>query len=160
MAEPVLIFEPIIYKVKEPCKNPVMVLWLNSLGGWSQWLFEHKQDASVENELGDAYEVPFTDLETTNRTLRQRRSSYVHSWVMIADQLTKDELLALQELKTSEAIYVLRTDDVRNVEALIGVTVEGLTTAYKRQAERHLITINVVWPRDFNPERWLNFENE
>ena len=138
------------WKIREPCKNPVMVLWLNSLGGFSQWLFENVMDANVLNQLGDIFEVPFSDIEVTNRVLRQRDSSYSHEWILNANDLTTNELLAIAEIKNSSAVYVQRIDG-----EVIGVIAEGLDTTYRRDAVKHRIIVTIRWPRDFNPEKWL-----
>ena len=151
MAEPSKPLQPITLKVKDPCINPVMVMWLNSLGGFSQWLFERKQAVNIESELGDTYTEPFSDLETTNRVLRQRDSRYSHSWQLTADQLTKDEVLALFEIKVTEAVYVMRQDG-----ETIGVIAEGATTTYQRYNERHTFIVNINWPIDFSPEKWFD----
>ncbi|GAF87206.1 unnamed protein product [marine sediment metagenome] len=150
MAAPVEVLAPIIYNVKDPCVNPVMLLWLNSLGGFSQWMFERKQVAEVETTLGDIYEEPFFEIETTNRTLRQRDSSYSHGWTLQTEDLTTDEVLALAEMKTTEAVYVMKQDGTT-----LGVIAEGITTIYNRYSKKHIFSVKINWPRDFNPERWL-----
>ena len=151
MAVPVAISVPITFKVREPCSNPVMIQWLNSLGGFSQWMFERKQGVNIQSELGDIYEQFFFDIETTNRVLRQRDSRYTHSWTLTADDLTKDELLALFELKVSEAVYIMRQDG-----EVLGVIAEGLSTLYNRFSKTHIFTVQINFPRDFNPEKWLS----
>jgi len=142
---------PITVKVRDSCINPVMVMWLNSLGGFSQWLFERKQEVNIENTLGDVFESPIIDIETTNRSLQQRRSTFSHSWRLTADDLTTNELIALKEVKDSEAVYVMRTDG-----EVLGVIAEGLTTLYNRFSERHVFNVQINWPRDFEPERWID----
>jgi len=142
---------PITVKVRDICINPVMVMWLNSLGGFSQWLFERKQEVNIENTLGDIFESPVIDIETTNRSLQQRRSTFSHSWRLTADDLTTNDLIALKEVKDSEAVYVMRTDG-----ETIGIIAEGLTTLYNRFSERHVFNVQINWPRDFEPERWID----
>ena len=153
MAEPSNISVPITFKVRDPCINPVMLLWLNSTGGFSQWMFERKQAVNIEVERGGIYENFFFDIETTNRVLQQRTSSYSHAWDLQADDLTKNELLALFELKSTEQVYVLRQDG-----ETIGVIAEGLTTLYERFSKRHKFNVKVNWPIDFNPEKWFDDE--
>jgi len=151
MADPVRVFQPITFKVREPCINPVMVLWLNSLGGFSQWLFERKTEVNIETTLGDVFELPVVDIETTNRSIQQRRSTFSHSWRLTTDDLTTDDITALFEIKISEAVYVLRADG-----ETIGVIAEGLTTLYNRFSERHVFNVQINWPRDFEPTRWID----
>jgi len=151
MANPVRLFQPITFKVREPCINPVMVLWLNSLGGFSQWLFERKTEVNIETIPGDRFEQPVVDIETTNRSLRQRRSSFTHSWRLTTDDLTEDELIAVKEVKNSEAVYVLRSDG-----ETLGVLAEGLSTLYNRFSQRHVFNVQINWPRDFEPTRWID----
>jgi len=151
MADPVSVVSRITLKVRDECINPVMVTWLNSLGGFSQWLFERKQEVNIETTLGDVFAEPFFDIETTNRSLRQRQSSFTHSWRLTADDLTKDDLIAIAEVKRSEAVYVLRRDG-----ETIGVIAEGLTTLYNRFSERHVFNVQINWPIDFEPERWID----
>ena len=153
MAEPSNISAPIIFKVRDPCINPVMIIWLNSLGGFSQWQFERKQAVNIEVERGGIFENFFFDIETTNRVLQQRTSSFSHAWNMEADNLTKNELLALFELKSTQQVYVMRQDG-----ETIGVIAEGLTTLYERFSQRHKFTVAINWPIDFNPEKWFDDE--
>ena len=150
MAVPSQISVPLTFIVRDPCVNPVMIQWINSLGGFSQWQFERKQEVNIEAERGDIFENPFFDIETTNRVLQQRDSSYSHGWTLQADDLTTDELLALAEIKTTEQVYVMRIDG-----EVIGVIAEGLTTIYNRFAKKHLFVVEINWPRDFNPEKWF-----
>ena len=97
------------------------------------------------------FEEFFFDIETPNRVLRQRDSRYTHSWTLTADDLTKDELLALFELKVSEAVYIMRQDG-----EVLGVIAEGLSTLYNRFSKTHIFTVQINFPRDFSPEKWLN----
>ena len=150
MAEPTQISVPIILRVRDPCVNPVMVQWLNSLGGFSQWQFSRKTDVNIEAERGGIFENFFSDIETTNRVLQQRPSSYSHAWTLDADDLTKNELLALFEIKSTEQVYIMRQDG-----ETIGVIAEGLTTLYQRYSKRHKYTVQINWPLEFNPEKWF-----
>lgn len=36
--------DTILIDVEDPCKNPVLLVWKNSLGGDSYWLFDHEQE--------------------------------------------------------------------------------------------------------------------
>ena len=139
MAHPSIVIGPITFNVRDPCINPVMVIWLNSLGGFSQWQFERKQDVNIEAERGGIFENFFSDIETTNRVLQQRRSSFSHAWDLNTDDLTTNELLALFELKISEQVYIMRQDGVT-----LGVIAEGLTTLYNRYDERHTFNVRIT----------------
>src|SRR5690606_25654780 len=71
-------------KVKEPCLNPVHLVWNNSLGGDSYWQFSYNQELEVAiNNSG-------------KRT----------SLLLYADRLLLDEWKALNELIAPDVIYV------------------------------------------------------
>lgn len=71
-----------VFDVVEPCRNPVMLFWKNSLGGDSWWLFEHDQEVSYT--LSDA---------------KARRM------VLRAGNLTADQWEALNELNHIGQVY-------------------------------------------------------
>ena len=46
------------------CENPVYLCWLNSLGGFSVWLFQRGYEDEIKTEIETPYSMNITDLET------------------------------------------------------------------------------------------------
>lgn len=71
------------FDVEDPCENPVLLFWKNSLGGDSFWLFEHGQEAGY----------------TFSGSKKAKRMT------LFAENLTLNQWEALNELNTIGEIY-------------------------------------------------------
>jgi len=85
-----LLSELVDYTVDKPCANPVMLLWHNEDGGWSQWLFEHSQDERYV----------YTE---TSKAKRQ---------VLYADNVTREELEGLNSMFQPGTTYRTQVTDL------------------------------------------------
>lgn len=75
--------ELLVFDVEDPCDNPVMLYWKNSLGGDSFWLFEHGQEA------GYSYSG----------------SKKAKRMTLFSEHLTLNQWEALNELNTLGEVY-------------------------------------------------------
>ena len=51
-------------KINRDCrKNPVYLMWKNSLGGWDFWLFDNKSENTIKTKAGELYDIYNEDIE-------------------------------------------------------------------------------------------------
>lgn len=84
-----LLSEFMTVEIRDPCENPVMLFWKNSLGGDAFWMFDESQDYSFVNSAGNK----------------------VRRMVLYADNLTVDQWDALNELNSISEIFQLNIVD-------------------------------------------------
>ena len=106
-ADTINLTEALTFELRNPCKNPVMVEWLNDAGGRSQWLFGINQ--VIENEVSEAIE--YQSAENKDWSLGSaelRRIIYRNNQTiqLFAEQLNREQLRALNEIKRSNLIYI------------------------------------------------------
>lgn len=75
--------EPLTLPIEDPCNNPVMLVWKNSLGGDAQWLFDVDQEVSY----------------STSGSKKAKRM------MLSANNLTADQWEALNELTHIGEVY-------------------------------------------------------
>jgi len=105
--------EELFFKQLEPCKNPVCVRWLNSLGGWDEHLFSISQVLKTTNSEGTIYNNPVSvDLYTDNQRTKGRTNvDEIQTMLLTAENLTRDQFEALKEIKNSESVFIYLTKD-------------------------------------------------
>jgi hypothetical protein len=139
---PLDLTDPFFIDIKDPCSNPIMLWWRNSLGGDAWWMFE------VNQEYGFRYD--------NGRKARRYK--------LFADNLTLNQFDAIQELVTLgevyEPAYTELTTSVNKSQVRIGSQVymvdangkktgvivipnEFITLTYKK---RHKIQITIELP--------------
>jgi len=94
-----------LVRVKQVCKNPLMLKWKNRLGGWDSWVFEKRQIKSTSTQSIGTYTTPFFDIEDTlnpNNEIGKIASSNVQ---LGADDLTADDKIAISEIILSNKVY-------------------------------------------------------
>jgi len=141
--------EQIFFKYQEPCPNPIMVEWVNSLGASEFYLFEVSQSVTLGATEGLLFQLPF-DEDVSNITRHNRRTDSKEALEItcFAEELTADDVRALHELKTAEKIEVWLTDDGLQK---IGATVESsFTTSYETESVLNRFVVTLLFPTDFN----------
>lgn len=143
-------FAPITFNVKRPVEqscNTFYVRWLNTLGGWDYWLFEHKIYEAFKVENGNNYESYFDTIsgisDFENVTLKN-----VSPAVQVgSDTLTKNEAEGLKILTTSPKIYWYNED----ISKWIGVIVEPGTFNIRSSKDNYFnVELTFVKPKYFN----------
>lgn len=84
-----ILLEEFTLDARDPCENPVLLFWKNSLGGDAFWLFDESQDYSYVNSAGNK----------------------VRRMILYADNLTVDQWDALNELNSISEIFQLNIVD-------------------------------------------------
>lgn len=104
--------EEILYKILEPCINPVMVSWENSLGAPEQHLFSINQEVGLEASPGLSYITPhIIDQEQIRGDKNRVFSEDRQTFLLISEGLTNNQIKALAEIKISNNIFVYLSKD-------------------------------------------------
>lgn len=94
-------------KINSECrKNPIYLMWKNSLGGWDFWLFDNKSENNIKVKNGATYDVYNVDIEreiTRSMVLENRQMKNI----VVGDIVTKDDIIGLQGIEKSSAVYML-----------------------------------------------------
>lgn len=90
--------------VETPC-NPVYIVWKNTLGGWSNWMFEFNQEDSHITRKGAIFEKTVFDLETAEGTFESLSNFPERRLTVQATGITTNEFKALTELNYTSKIY-------------------------------------------------------
>ena len=143
-------FAPITFTFKralEQSCNTFYVRWLNTLGGWDYWLFEHKIYEAFKVENGNNYESYFDTIsgisDFENVTLKN-----VSPAVQVgSDTLTKNEAEGLKILTTSPKIYWYNED----ISKWIGIIIEPGTFNIRSSKDNYFnVELTFVKPKYFN----------
>ena len=141
--------EPVLYKVKKPCANPVMLEWLNKNGVGEQWLFDVMQDENREALPGQSYEKPITDtLDNVNDTLNRLSLGTIQRITLFADQITKDQIRALHGIK--ESLFVWLWLDQTGDNKIKVVVEDMLNTSINTKAVFGAYSCQIRLPRNFD----------
>lgn len=91
--------------------NPVMLRWLNTLGGWEHWLFGTTQTEGLNTSFED-YAVSNLNIETATSTSEKFISKAIDSLVLGADNLTRNQILGLKTILYSPKVEILKSASV------------------------------------------------
>lgn len=140
--------EDVWYRLKDECSNPIMIDWINSLGGIDQWLFSNSQQVQVVSDSGIVAERPITtDVEFITRTKRRFANTFRQQITLRANNLTRDQLYALQDIKNTESLRVYLSKDGSNF--IDGVVITSFTTDYNRKDSTHSFILIIELPNGF-----------
>ncbi len=135
-----------LYEIRHLCRNPVFIKWRNSLGAFSYWMFEVKQQYSIIAGAVEPYiEYEEIDIEDSEGTLRRPPADNNMELSCTAEKLTKDQLLALHELKSSGEVYYVITSLHKVRVAVSG----GLSTESNTNKSLHDYNIKIRFPDNF-----------
>ena len=101
--------QDLYFEVRDECKNPVCVYWLNTLGAFDTWLFSYSQTIINNATPGTIIQNPITQnlyLEGAQRTRRRTDIDESQKIVLTADGLTLNQYQALREIKASELVGI------------------------------------------------------
>ena len=143
-------FAPITFNFKrsidQSCET-FYVRWLNTLGGWDYWLFEHKIYDALNVENGDNYESYFDSISAISDYENVTFKNVTPAVQVGSDTLTKDEAEGLKVLPTSPKIYWYN----ENISKWIGVIVEPGTFNIRSTKENYYnVELTFIKPKYFN----------
>jgi hypothetical protein len=141
---------PITLNVKRPLEqscNTFYVRWLNTLGGWDYWLFEHKIYEALNVENGNNYESYFDNISGISDFENVTFKNVSPAVQVGSSTLTKNEAEGLKVLTTSPKIYWYNEE----LEKWIGVIIEPGTFNIRSTKDNYFnIELTFVKPKYFN----------
>ncbi len=143
-------FAPITLNVKralEQSCNTFYVRWLNTLGGWDYWLFEHKIYEALKVENGNNYESYFDTISGISDFENVTFKNVSPAVQVGSDTLTKNEAEGLKILTTSPKVYWYNEE----FSKWIGVIVEPGTFNIRSSKDDYFnVELTFVKPKFFN----------
>lgn len=107
-------------EVKENCyKNPVYVIWKNTLGGWDSWLFEGNQINTIETSSNGFYATDIDSIADVKSILKEIGKSAVSRITLGADMLTVARKQAISQIIYSNKVYILNSDGTIKNEIIV-----------------------------------------
>ncbi|GAG55805.1 unnamed protein product, partial [marine sediment metagenome] len=108
----VKITDGLYFEQRNECPNPVMLDWINSVGGIESHLFTINQVVDTEVDEGIVSETPIDgDFADVTRTKRRFRGPYIQRMTLFADDLTRDQLNGLAQIKQTESLRCYLSKD-------------------------------------------------
>ena len=148
--------EEILYERRDSCANPLMIDWLNSKGGIDQWLFNIDQIFERDSGQGLTYQSYITDdIATVGRTKFRQSPRWIQQVILKAENLTLDQLKALQEINSSISIRVWLNNDGSE---WVGVIVSGrFSSTHNTQDALNEFSLQLEFPDNFDFEEGQNY---
>lgn len=145
---------PLTFDIKQACNNPCAIKWLNTLGGFEVWVFEGRapRTLTVESEYGQ-YGVRVDAIATATTTRNTYAREAVPSIELFADQLTLNQVKALQEILYSPVVRLFvgeltagtAFDDWQTV-----VVNEGDFTSYDTYDRKYKMSLSIGLPEIYH----------
>jgi hypothetical protein len=135
--------EILTFDVEDVCNNPVMLVWKNSLGGDSFWMFEHSQEAGYN--LSGSKKAKRMTLFAEHLTLNQ--------WEALNELNTLGEVYAENIIEFTSSVNKTHKRDGAQVYVLdasgnkTGVIVIPTTSVINTKDETHSIEIEIELPQ-------------
>ena len=143
-------FAPITINVKRPAEqscNTFYVRWLNTLGGWDYWLFEHKIYEALKVENGNNYESYFDSISEISDFENVTFKNVSPAVQVGSDTLTKNEAEGLKVLTTSPKIYWYNEE----ISKWIGIIIQPGTFNIRSSKDNYFnVELTFVKPKYFN----------
>jgi hypothetical protein len=106
-------------------KNPVYLMWKNSLGGWDFWLFDKKTEIQVASKQNGSVFVETNDISTQAYREKLLSATQTKRYV-VGDNVQPYSISGLQGIESSPQVYLLVNPSLLETEphrAWLGVTV-------------------------------------
>lgn len=137
------------YQAMPECREPVMLQWLNELGGTDYWLFSMEQSITNIAEEGLRYETPITtDLSTVTGNKFRFSDKDTQFMTLRAEQLTQNEIQALHYLKKSTEVKVALDKDLGTfVDVVVSASFSDDFTTGKTN---YTFSVTIEFPNNFD----------
>lgn len=137
--------EELIFDVEDPCDNPIMLVWKNSLGGDAQWLFQYDQEVSFQ--MSGRNKSPRKVLADINLTANQ--------WEALNELNTLGEVYKENIIEFTSSIDKSHKRDGAQVYVVdadgnkTGVIVIPSRNAMFTRMQRHQFSVEIELPERF-----------
>jgi len=149
----VQVTEQKLYKLEPECNNPVMIQWLNRLGGYDQYLFEREQTINQEAEQGIIWQVASSDdISTITETKKRRAAKDTQTMVLKAANLTQNELQALHDIKLSQdvKVWLAKTDPYSGNDWVNVIVNGGYADSFTTGKTGYTYLLTIEFPDNFD----------
>lgn len=127
--------------------NTFYVRWINTLGGWDYWLFEHKIYEALKVDNGNNYESYFDTISGISDFENVTFKNVSPAVNVGSNTLTKNDAEGLKILTTSPKIYWYNEE----ISKWIGVIVEPGTFQIRSSKDDYFnVELTFVKPKFFN----------
>ena len=124
---------PLCIELLTPCcENPIMLYWLNSLGGLDSWQFECKKKISIETDTPVTFQRYIADISTAFERDTPLRTNAVELW-QVETRVQRRFVEAVKEIYHSPDVRLLLPDG-RYIRILIESGTYGVNS-YDKQEE-------------------------
>lgn len=93
--------------ISECPKNPVYIAWINTLGGIDYWLFERKQNITMDITSEGTYQENYTTLADTYGPEKQLKKQAQERMIVITENISASDREALKELYLSNKVFII-----------------------------------------------------
>lgn len=123
---PVRITEQKRIQINRDCrKNPIYLMWKNSIGGWDYWLFDKKTEIQVAAKQNGSVAIETNDIST--QAFREKLISTTQTKrYVVGDNVQEYSIDGLQGIESSPQVYMLVDASLLSTEpnrSWIGVTI-------------------------------------
>lgn len=141
------IIETLTINVKEPCEQPVLLFWKNSLGGDAFWLFDEGQDYNYQYPSGRV--VKRMTLSADNLTVSEWDGINQLNSVsqVIAKNITDygmDDSIDRTHFRNDNQVFIINSDGSKT--GVIVIATDNRTKTYQK---KHYIEITIELPEFF-----------
>lgn len=128
-------------------ENPFHLRWLNSLGGFDQWVFSKTQQVAADVSLVENFTHVVNYLEEENSNVNALKKEGNLVVTLGAENLTKQQVVGLQQLLSSPKVYFLQGQTQTNDFIRLTVLVKtGTFKLYDTGDERHKLEFQIISP--------------
>lgn len=127
--------------------NPLMLRWLNPLGGYDQWLFSKTQQYDADVTSMENFQQVVDYLEEANANVNALKKDGNIIITLGAEDLTLDEVNGLRTILSSPKVYVISGEPTTNDFVRLTVLVKtGSFRLYDTEDTKHKIEFQIVSP--------------
>lgn len=123
--------------------NPFYLCWLNSVGGYSYYMFDINQTYSTEASVDVQFSKYYEQLSTTEREVFDLKRTTSETYSLIATNVSKADINALKEMYSSRVVYKLEQDGSRTRVLIPSISV-GL---YETNQPNGTFEVEVIMPK-------------
>ena len=153
---PALVTEAKIYKLEPECSQPIMLEWVNDLGGQEIYLFSREQSFLQQADPGQSWVTPISaDIGTFAGNKGRKPGKSIQYMTLKTGLLTKNELQALHEIRTSPFVYVwLDKTGATKVKVIVSNSFDTTFTSGKGNYE---YSVTVEFPDNYDIYKALTY---
>ncbi len=128
--------------IRKPCANPFFVKWLNSLGGWSYWMFDYNQDEKTTPSKPSIIGQRVVDISMADQFTKTIGDTEIIEYKCRAVGVNDNEYEALTEIGASKQIYRMFEDGSQ-----IGLKRKRMNAVRRTKDAGHVIELIFTIPQ-------------